>query len=279
MKKLKEILKDKLSKKEMKLVKAGFDIIGSREKAVAIVEIPEELEEKKFLIASAISQLNKNVKSVLRKLTERKGELRLREFELLAGDSNTEVLHKECGYILKLDPQKVYFSPREAEERMRIASFVQPGELVLVMFSGIAPFCIAIAKKQPEVEKVYGIEINFFAHKYAEENVRINKLSHKIVLINGDVREACKRYVGYFDRIVMPLPLGAENFLEIAIKCLKQKGFIHFYSWGEEKDPYSNALKAVEAAAKRYRIISKKLVLPYAPRKWKVCLDVEIFNQ
>ena len=72
MKKLKEILKDKLSEKEMKLVKAGFDIIGSREKAVAIVEIPEELEEKKFLIASAISQLNKNVKSVLRKLTERK---------------------------------------------------------------------------------------------------------------------------------------------------------------------------------------------------------------
>ncbi|MGC8871203.1 MAG: class I SAM-dependent methyltransferase, partial [Brevinematia bacterium] len=122
-------------------------------------------------------------------------------------------------------------------------------------------------------------EINLFAHKYAEENVRINKLSHKIVLINGDVREVCKRYVGYFDRIVMPLPLGAENFLDIAIKCLKQKGFIHFYSWGEEKDPYGNGLKALEAVAKKYRIVSKKLVLPYAPRKWKVCLDVEIFNQ
>ena len=278
MKRLKELLKDKLSEDELKLVKSSFDTIGSREKAVATIEIPEELEEKKFLIAEALMKLNKNVKSVLRKVSGRKGELRLREFELVAGDQNTEVLHKENGYILKLDPQKVYFSPREASERMRIARQVKPGEKVLVMFSGVGPYCIAIAKFQPKVEKVYGIEINSAAHEYAEENVRINKLSHKIVLIKGDVREVCKNFENFFDRIVMPLPLGGESFLELAVKCLKPNGYIHFYSWGEEENPYENALKSVEKFVKKYRIVGKRIVLPYAPRKVKVCVELEVLN-
>lgn len=275
---LKELLKDKLGEEELKLVKRSFDVVGSRGKAVAIIEIPEELEDKKFLIAEALMEQNKNIKSVLRKLSGRKGELRLREFELVAGDTNTEVLHKENGYILKLDPQKVYFSPREASERMRIAKQVKPDERVLVMFSGVGPYCIAIAKFQPKVDRVYGIEINPYAHKYAEENVRINKLSHKIVLIKGDARDVCKNYEKFFDRIVMPLPLGGEGFLELAVNCLKPNGFIHFYSWGMENNPYENVLKSVEKFVKNYRIVGKRLVLPYAPRKWKVCLELKVLN-
>jgi len=277
MKKLKQILKDRLREEEINLVKSSFDVIGSREKAVAIIEVPEELEDKKFVIAEAVLACNRHVKTVLRKLAGREGDLRLRKFEILSGDPNTEVLHREYGYFLKLDPQKVYFSPREGLERARIASLVRPKETVLVMFSGIAPFCIAIAKKQLEVEKVYGIELNYFAHMYAEENVRMNKLSHKVVLINGDVRDVCKSYPAYFDRIVMPLPLGAENFLDVAAYCIKSKGFIHFYSWGNEPEPYANAEKAVSSVFENYRIVDRRLVLPYAPRRWKVCLDVEIF--
>jgi len=222
-------------------------------------------------------KLNKSVKTVLRKCTERKGVLRLREFEVLAGDTNTEVIHREFGYLLKLDPQKVYFSPREGTERLRIAKLVKPGEIVLVMFSGVAPFCIAIAKNQPFVEKIYGIEINEVAHRYAEENVRINKLSHKITLIHGDVRDVCKNFKKNFDRIVMPLPLGSDSFLDVASSCIKQGGVIHFYSWGLEEDPYRNALEAMERNFKNYKVLDKRLVLPYGPRKWKVCVDVQVF--
>jgi tRNA (guanine37-N1)-methyltransferase len=277
---LEEVLKNKLNETELKLIPKSFDIIGSKEKAVAIVEIPEELKQKEKLIAEAIMKLNKNVKSVLKKVSERKGELRLREYELLAGDVNTEVIHKEYGYLLKLDPQKVYFSPREATERQRIASQVKENETVLVMFSGIAPFAIAIAKKQPEVKKVYAIELNDIAHQYAIENVRINKLGHKIVLILGDVREVCKKYYEKFDRIVMPLPLGAENFLDVAIACLKENGIIHFYSWGKEPDLFSNALKLIEENCKKlnkkFEILSKRKVLPYKPRTYKICIEFKV---
>jgi tRNA (guanine37-N1)-methyltransferase len=257
----------------------AFDVIGSRKKAVAIVEVPEEADEK--AVAEEIMKLNKNVKSVLKKVSKRKGSYRLEDLELIAGDANTEVIHKEFGYILKLDPRKVYFSPREAVERQRISSQVKPKETVMVMFSGSMPYGIAIAKKQPKVKRIYGVEINEDAHHFAEENIRINKVSHLVTSILGDVKETCPKYYGICDRIVMPLPLGAENFLDIAINCLKKKGgVIYFYSWGKEEDLYSVALKQIEGQIKKlkkkFKVLDKRKVLPYSPRTFKICIDFKV---
>jgi len=127
----------------------SFEIIGSKEKAVAIVEIPEDEDERK--IAEEIMKNNKNVKTVLKKVSDRKGEFRLKEYEIISGDEDTEVIHKEHGYLLKLDPQLVYFSPKEATERQRIAEQVKENETVLVMFGGIGALAVAITKKQPKV--------------------------------------------------------------------------------------------------------------------------------
>jgi len=278
--KIKDILKSQLSEEELEFVPRSFEIIGSREKAVAIVEIPKELEEKKELIANAIMKLNKNVKSVLRKASGRKGELRLRNFELIAGDENTEVIHKEHGRLFKLDPRKVYFSPREANERQRIAKQVKAGENVLVMFSGVMPYGIVIAKVQPKVKKVVGIELNQAAHEYAKENVRINKVSHLVIPLLGDVREKWKELKEKFDRIVMPLPFGSENFLDIAFKCLKKGGIIHFYSLGKEENLFEDAIKIIEEKAreegKEIKILEKKKLFPYKPRARKICIDFKV---
>jgi len=277
--KLKDFLRGMLEEEKIRFVPSSIEIIGSKEKAVAIVEIPEEIEDKAEIIGAAIMKIHKNVKSVLQKTSKRKGEFRLREFKVIAGMENTEVVHKEYGYLLKLDPRKVYFSAREGFERQRIASQVKENEKVLVMFSGVAPFAIAIAKKQPKVEKIVCIELNPEAHKYAEENVRINKLSHKIILIKGDVREVCKRFPNSFDRIVMPLPMHAEDFLDLAIYCLKKKGIIHFYSWSEEdkiQETEERLKKRLKSFNVNFLIISRKKVLPYAPRKWKIVFDIEV---
>lgn len=256
----------------------SYDIIGNREKAVAIVEVKEIQSAKK--IAEEIMKKHKNVKSVLIKASERKGEFRLREY-MIIGDENTEVVHKEYGYLLKVDPQKVYFSPREACERQRIAEQVKPGEKVMVMFSGVAPIAIAIAKKQPEVEKIYCIEKNEEAHRYAEENVRKNKLSHKIFLICGDAEEEAKKLKMKFDRIVMPLPFGAKNFLDVAFSCIENNGIIHFYSV-ENEGSYPKVLKEIEAIAEKFgkkiKILNIRKVSAYAPRKWKVCIDFQVME-
>ncbi len=259
-------------------IKINFDVVGSKEKAVAIVEIQEGKTGKE--IAEEIIRTHKNIKSVLKKTSGRKGEYRIREYEFLAGDENTEVTHKEYGCSFRLDPQKVYFSPREATERQRIAEQVKAGERVLVMFGGVAPFAIIIAKRQPLVEKIYSIEINKTAHDYAVENIRINRMGDRVVVMKGDVHESCPKYYGTFDRVVMPLPLGAESFLDVAMKSVKTKGVIHFYNWGKESDLYAQALRLIEDCAeklnKKIKTLNKRKVLVYAPRKWKICIDFEV---
>lgn len=271
--KLKKLLEAYLSIEKIKLVPSSFDVVGS----IAIIEFPEKLKKEKKLIAKAMLDVNKNIKTVLEKTSERKGKLRLRQHRFLAGQRKFETLHKEYGCVFKVNPAKVYFSPRELTERQRIAEQVKPREKVLVMFSGINPYGIIIAKKQLSAE-VAGVEINKAAVKYAEENVRLNRLKN-VKNYWGDVKKICPK-LGKFKRIIMPLPLGAENFLDVAFKCIKKNGIIHFYSWGEEDNLFENAgkfvrLKAKEAK-KKIKIIGKKKVLPYSPGKWKVCLDVKV---
>lgn len=270
----------RLDEDKIKLVPRSYDIVGSEKKAVAIVEIPKGLEKEKNLIGEAVLKINKNVVSVLNKLSERKGTYRLKDYELIAGKDDTEVVHKEYGYSLKLDPRKVFFSPRELTERQRVAGQVNAGEDVLVMFSGIAPYPIIIAKKQPLVNKIYGIEINPDAHNYAVENVRINKLSHKITLINDDVREVCPKLKVKFDRIVMPLAREAYKYLDLAMSCLKDGGIIHFYHIGYEMDLFSDAEKIAKGVAerlgKKIEIVNRVCVLPFGTRNYKICLDIKM---
>ena len=85
---LKDLLKNKLTKKELALVPTSFDLVGNKEKAVAIIEIPDELKKKAKTIAFALMKQHKNVYSVLLKKSPRKGVYRTREMKInLAGDS------------------------------------------------------------------------------------------------------------------------------------------------------------------------------------------------
>ncbi len=269
---LKEALKDDLKPGELELVPRAFDIIGD----IALVEIPEELDGKEKLIAETILKVHRNIRTVCRKMGVRSGELRLRELKVLAGDG-TETVHKEHGAMYMLDVRKAYFSPREATERQRISEQVGPGETVLVMFSGIAPFAVMIAKQQPKVAKVYCIELNRDACKYAEDNIRVNKLGHKIVPVCGDVKEEARKLYGKCDRVVMPLPKEAHRFLPEAIRCLKKEGVIHFYHVAPEEDMFTGAVKLARdhcrKAGKKCKVLAKKKVLLYSPRNWKVCID------
>ncbi|MCD6367966.1 MAG: class I SAM-dependent methyltransferase family protein [Candidatus Aenigmarchaeota archaeon] len=272
-------LRVKLTEEELKKLVKSFDIIGSREKAVAIIEIPDELSEKKTLIAEAIMKVHKNVVAVLRKKSPRKGTFRLRKYELLLGEKNTEVLHKESGCRFLLDPRKVYFSVRESAERLRISEKVKENEKILVMFGGVAPYPIVIAKKR-DVNKIYSIEINPKAHEYAIKNVLLNKVGDVVIPILGDVREICPLIRQKFDRILMPLPEKAYEFLDVALSCSKKGTIIHLYGVSEEKNLFDDLEKKVvlemKKLNKKYKTIERRKVLPFGPRKWKVCLDIRI---
>jgi tRNA (guanine37-N1)-methyltransferase len=263
----------------IKLVPTSFDIIGSKGHAVAIIEIPDELESYQITIAEALMHVHKNVKSVLRKESERYGELRLRDYNLILGDPNTEVIHKESGCRFKLDPQVTYFSTRESSERERIYNQVTSPEDVLVMFSGVGPFPICIAKHNTGT-KCVAIELNQRAHEYCLENIKLNKLEGRVEAIQGDVRDVCPKLDRQFNRVLTPLPKGAHLFLDVTIPTVKNDGILHFYHWAPDDDLYSEALKLVQMAASEYSrevtFIDGVQVSKYSPGVSKIRIDVKI---
>jgi tRNA (guanine37-N1)-methyltransferase len=254
--------------------------LGSRSGAVAVIGIPCELTSYEKEIAAAIQAVHKNIKSVLGKDSGREGDYRLRSLRLIAGDPDTEVIHKESGCSFKLDPRVTYFSTRESTERERIAEKVQLNEDVLVMFSGVSPIAVCIAKRHPGVT-VTAIEINPEAHGYAVENVRLNKVADRVKPILGDVRDVCPSLNKVFDRVLMPLPKGAHMFLDVAVSMVKPGGVIHFYHWAPEDDLYGEAQRlVVEAAAeagRRGEFIGGVKVSLYSPRVYKVRVDIAVY--
>ncbi|AAL63513.1 conserved hypothetical protein [Pyrobaculum aerophilum str. IM2] len=252
-------------------VPSSFEIIGSRGGAVAIVEIPPELEEYKLAIAKAIMEMNKHVRAVLRKVGGRSGEYRLYNYEVLV-EGPTEVIHKEHGYYIKVDPTKVFFSSRDQTDRLDVAKRVAEGERVLYLFAGVGPYAIAIAKfAKPKF--IFAVELNPWGFKYMVENFKLNKVKNAVA-IHGDVKIVAPLLKRKFDRVLLTLPLGAYQYLPAALECLERGGVVHFYHLGREEDPFKEAEDVAMRACPDCKILAKRIVRDYAPGVYKVRLDL-----
>ena len=262
---LKESLESNLAKKELRSLKKSFDVVGD----IAILEIPPELEKREKLIAEKLIELHKNIKTVCKKAGDRSGTYRLRRYKKILGDG-FETIHKESGCRFKIDIRKAYFSVRESAERLIISQQVKPKEKILVLFSGVGPFGIVIGKSR-RGSKIEMVEINPAACRYAEENIKLNKLVGSVKNYCGNIKKIHPS-LGKYDRIVMPLPETAHKFLDIAIQHCKKSGVIYLYSIvGEQDSEIENHLKKF----REIRILNKRNVLPYAPGVWKACFELE----
>jgi len=270
---LKDALKGKLSEKELSLLR-GFDVIGD----IAVLEISPGLEKKKKIIAQTLLGLLPYIKVAVKKKGGHRGRYRKQPVEILAGEKRKTTVHKEFGAEMALNVETCYFSPRLANERARIARQVKPGEIVLVMFSGVAPYPLVIAKLS-NAYRVYGIEANPEAHKYAVENVKRNKLGHKIILIKGDARKVVPKMK--FDRIVMPLPQQADKFLDVALNAANKGTFIHFYDFQPEGE-WNKAAEIVKQACKKAKKKCKILKVvecgQVGVRTNRICVDFLVQN-
>src|SRR3989338_1495903 len=281
---LKAILKQKLTPAELPSFIRGFDIIGD----IAIIEIPRELTKKQKLIGETILQMHKNILSVFKKGTAYSGKFRTRKLIWLAGQKSKETLYKENNIRLKLDVEKVYFSPRLANDRLRIARQVLPGERILVLFSGCGPYTFTLSKNT-QAKEIYAIELNPVAHKYAIENQKLNK-SNNTIIIHGDAKKELGEIIAKnkktnsknqlkFDRILMPLPKGAEEFLDVALKVTRKNSIIHFYDFQKENEFELSAekiKKACKTAKKKCKILSIVKCGQNAPRTYRICVDFRV---
>jgi tRNA G37 N-methylase Trm5 len=246
----------------MKKLRA-FDIFGN----IAVAKFPEGMnvaEKKKF--ANKILKEHSSVRTILEKVGKFSGRLRTMKTKYVVGEKNKEVLYRENGCVFRFNIDTSYFSSRLSNERKEVAAKVKKKDKVLVMFAGVAPFSITIAKKSGA--EVWSNEINREANKYGKLNIELNKLKGKVHLVSGDVKRVVEkignlhspsaRGIGEvdnkktrgssadssklivplktFDVIVMPRPNLTDTFLKEAFKVSKKGTRIFYYGFCEEKE-------------------------------------------
>lgn len=269
--KLKQALKNRLSIAELDLLVRSYDVVGD----IAVILVPPELSHRERLIGSTLLDLQKNIKVVAKRSSVYEGQHRTIDLTIIAGENRTETIHKEFGVKLLLDLSTVYFSARSGTERKRIADLVAADEKVLVMFSGLAPFPLAIGRHSHPLS-ITGVEINKIAHDYGKKNLRMNTSNCHIKLINGDVRDVMPKLNETFDRIIMPLPHTAQDFLPLALALLKDNGWLHYYDI-KPKENFQISFNTIRDAcdkANRCAVNPQLFICGHtSPRLFRICID------
>jgi tRNA (guanine37-N1)-methyltransferase len=274
---LKEVLRDKLTPSELEMLYASFDVVGD----IAVIKVPEPLLPKKHIIAEALLSSLKNLRTVLLQTTPVEGEYRLRGLEVVAGEPKFETVHREHGCLYRVNLRTVYFTPRLSTERLRVAKLVKEGEVVVNMFAGVGPYSILIAKRVRDV-KVYSIDNNPEAYRYMQENIKLNKVEHKVIPLLGDAAEVIKSRLQHIaDRVIMPLPEKALAYLPVAYQALRGgKGMIHYYEhvfYEKGEDPLQKAVEHVRGNVEfKFDVEYAGVVRDVGPRLAQVVLDLRV---
>lgn len=275
---LKTLLRGTLPENELEAVYSSYDIIGD----IAIIKIPESILHNKYVIGEVLIENIKNLRTVLNQSNSVSGEYRLRGVDHIAGEEKYLTIYKEFGCRFLVNVATSYFSPRLSTERLRISNLVNSGESVLNMFAGVGTFSVIMVKKKPI--KVLNIDSNLDAYILSVINSNINGARQHIVSLHGDARKILqsRHYINNFDRILLPLPERAHEFLDVALSCLKPSGgILHFFSHIKSENKKNVVLESETQVTKllskfdcSHQISHTQVVRDVAPRIYQTVTDL-----
>jgi tRNA (guanine37-N1)-methyltransferase len=267
----------------IKRVIRGYDIIGN----IAILKFSDKisLKQKKEEASKFLLQ-HKNIKTILEKSEKIKGKLRTYKTKFILGKNTKETIHKESNCLFKLDVEKCYFSPRLSTERTQISEQIKKlknKKNILVMFAGVAPYSIIIAKDNIW-SSIYSNELNKIACKYAEENIRLNKLKN-LKIIQGDARKILSLIKKYklpkkYDIIVMPRAQLEYNFLKEAFLVSKKNTTIFFREFCKQEEiraKIKNIEKEAKKQKKKIEVLNITRTQEISPYKFRYMVGFKVF--
>jgi tRNA (guanine37-N1)-methyltransferase len=247
-----------------------FETVGD----TALLE-PEENDEA----GEALVEADNGIVTSLRVESPVEGRERTRQMSHVAGERKTTTVHREYGREFVVDLTEVYFTPRLAEERERVASQVVEGETVFDMFAGVGPFTVAASESGAEV---VASDINTHAVELLRENAERNGVADRVVAYNEDARLVADR-VGDndgADRVYMNLPHTADEFLDAACEAAHEGCVVHYYDIRHEDDLFDGAVEEIREAAEKagygVEVLERVVVRSYAPYDYNVCIDFRL---
>jgi tRNA (guanine37-N1)-methyltransferase len=105
---------------------------------------------------------------------------------------------------------------------------VQPGERVLVPCCGVGPFVIPAAARGAEI---VAVEQNPEACRWLRENLKLNRVGERVIIIQGDAFDTSLLPPYSFDRAIIPTPYGMDAIFDVIAHLVKPQGMIHFYTF------------------------------------------------
>jgi tRNA (guanine37-N1)-methyltransferase len=255
------------------------DIVGN----IAILKFPKRtLWITKKLKARKFLKQNKTITTVVEKTGAFSGKLRTHKTKHLAGIKTKQATYKENNCTFKFNIDKSYFSPRLSNERKviadEVAKLTKKNSKILVMFAGIAPYPIIIAKKLKHQNKSFQItanELNKEANKEAKKNIILNKLQKQITIIPGDAKKLPTKTKEKFDIILMPRPNLKDTFLKTALKLSKKGTVIFYHGFGTKQEVLNEIKKDIKNKIGKIKIRKAGDIAPYKFR-WQAQFKVKL---
>jgi len=256
--------------------KPTYDILGN----IAIIKFPRNTAKKsKIIYAKKFLKENKNITTAVEKSHKISGRLRKSKTNYLTGEKTKIAIYRENNCIFKFDIDETYFSPRLSSHRKetceKIAKQLKNNSNVLVMFAGVAPWAIVLAKilktnyKNKNI-KIISNEINRQANKFAKENIKLNKLQDYIEIADGDAKKLPEKLRKYkADVIMMPRPNLKETFLQTAFSLSKKNTKIFYHGFGTKE----KVLREIQEQVKKHNVKTSKIKIQkagdIAPREFR----------
>ena len=313
-----EIDKKKLDENEinvdnlLKTLPNGFEIVGK----IAHMNLRDQYLKYKYFIGQLILDKNPSLSTVINKVGKIDNVYRTYDMEILAGEENYNVEHKEGNVRFQFDLRKTYWCSRLQNERDRVLKLLKKNEVLCDAFCGVGPLALRACKQGV---KVYANDLNPDAYTYLNNNIRINKLNKdNIKTYNMDAREFIKGLVNmsknnvdedeengdkifpkdlHINHFYMNLPKDAIEFMDIFVGLFKgckndiynkdNLPIIHVYGFAKiDNNPHELLKKRIAKAFKiEYDLFKKECekdilniqnVRDISNKKVVYCIDMKI---
>ena len=270
----------------LKSLPNGFEIVGK----IAHMNLRDQYLKYKYFIGQLILDKNPSLSTVINKVGKIDNVYRTYEMEILAGEENYNVEHKEGNVKFQFDLRKTYWSSRLQNERDRVLKLLEKNQVLCDAFCGVGPLALRACKKGV---KVYANDLNPDAYEYLNNNIKLNKLNKGNFVIktyNMDAREFIKSLVNlskynkdededngdkifpedlHIDHFYMNLPKDAIEFLDVFVGLFKgckdniynkdNLPIVHVYGFAKtDNNPHELLKKRIAKAFKMEYDLFKK---------------------
>ncbi|MFX1602853.1 MAG: class I SAM-dependent methyltransferase family protein [Promethearchaeota archaeon] len=249
----------------------GFNLVGH----VALLHADSRMHPYLELVGETTLQYDSRIASVAVRVGATSGVMRVPNYTVVAGESQTTTTHIENGVQFRLDPTRITFSGGNKTERLRMGSVVKPGERVLDMFACVGQFALHMAKNRKT--RVQAIELNPDAYQFLVSSVRLNGFQDTVEPILGDCREF--HPVREANRVVMGYLHDTHHFLPYALKALVAEGgtvYMHIAVPERELEPLTHAVKELCSEQQFSSSVSIRRIKMYAPGIQHFVFDIEL---